>query len=90
MELNDLMACDSFDVMDRVSEICLPTRVICGSDDVMTPVKYSHFLANSIEGATESIISGGSHFVHMEKYQKVNEEIEDFLTGFKTPGRRAA
>ena len=40
VELNDLMACDRFDLMDCVGDIKLPTRVICGSDDVMTPVKY--------------------------------------------------
>ena len=90
VELNDLVACDNFDMMDCVGEIKLPTRVICGSDDVMTPVKYSDFLTNSIEGASQSVIPGGSHFVHMEKFQKVNEEIEDFLATFKAPSRRAS
>ncbi len=90
VEFNDLTACNSFDVMERVGEITLPTKIICGSDDVMTPVKYSNFLANSIDGASEAIIPGGSHFVHMEKYQKVNEQIEDFLSTFKASSRRAA
>ncbi len=83
VELNDLRACDGFDMMESVGEIKLPTRVICGSDDAMTPVKYSQFLANSIDGASQSIIPGGSHFVHMEKYQAVNLEIEDFVGSFK-------
>ena len=90
VEFNDLSACNEFDMMDRVGEITLPTKVICGSDDVMTPVKYSNFLTNNIAGATEAIIPGGSHFVHMEKYQKVNEQIEDFLSTFKVSSRRAA
>ncbi len=90
VELNDLMACDSFDMMDRVGDIKLPTRVICGSDDVMTPVKYSDYLTSSITDASQSIIPGGTHFVHMEKFQKVNEEIEDFLATFKAPGKRAS
>lgn len=90
VELNDLMACDNFDMMDSVNKIKLPTRVICGSDDVMTPVKYSEYLTNNIEDATQAIIPGGSHFAHMEKYQKVNEEIEDFLETFKPPTRRVA
>ncbi len=88
VELNDFTACDNFDVMDSVNEIKLPTRVICGSDDVMTPVKYSRYLTNSIQGATQAIIPGGSHFAHMEKYQQVNEEIEDFLATFKSPERQ--
>ena len=90
VELNDLMACDSFDMMECVSEINLPTRVICGSEDVMTPVKYSDFLTNNIQGAVQSIIPGGGHFAHMEKFQQVNEEIEDFLATFKSSERRAA
>ena len=90
VELNDLMACDTFDVMDSVNQIKLPTRVICGSDDVMTPVRYSEYLTNNIEGASQCIIPGSGHFVHMEKYQRVNEEIEDFLATFKVSERRAA
>ena len=89
VELNDLIACDSFDMMDCVGDIELPTRVICGSDDVMTPVKYSDYLTSSIRGASQSVISGGSHFVHMEKFQKVNEEIEDFLAEFRESAKRA-
>ena len=34
VEFNDLTACNSFDVMERVGEITLPTKIICGSDDV--------------------------------------------------------
>ena len=83
VELNDLMACDNFDVMGSITQIKLPTRVICGSEDVMTPVKYSNYLTNNIEGSSQCIVPGGSHFVHMEKYQRVNEEIEDFLATFK-------
>jgi len=83
VELNDLMACDAFDIMDGVDQIELPTRVICGSDDVMTPVKYSQFLASSIKGASQSVIPGGSHFVQLEQHQRVNAEIEDFLASLK-------
>ena len=83
VELNDLMACNQFDMMDRVGEIKLPTRVLCGSEDVVTPVKYSQFLSHSIDGATQTVIPGGTHFAHMEKYQMVNEEIENFLSSIK-------
>ena len=90
VELNDLEACDKFDIMNCVRDIKLPTRIICGSNDVMTPVKYSEYLTSSIEGASQAIIPGGTHFVHMEKYQKVNEEIEDFLATFKESSRRSS
>ena len=79
VELNDLQACDRFDVMGQVNEIKLPTQVLCGSEDVMTPVKYSDYLAQEINHAREEIIPGGSHYVQLEKYQQVNEQIERFM-----------
>ena len=83
MDLNDLKACDRFDVMDEVKNISLPTQVVCGSEDVMTPVKYSDYLAGNIKNAREEIIPGGSHFVQLEKYQQVNEQIERFMATLK-------
>ena len=90
VEFNDLSACDRFDLMDRVGEIKLSTHVICGGDDMMTPTKYSEYLANSIEGASQAIIPGGSHFVHMEQFQAVNQEIEEFLSTLKDSSKQYA
>ena len=45
----------------------------------MTPVKYTKYLANRIEGATEVIIDEASHWVHIEKPNEVNQAIERFL-----------
>jgi pimeloyl-ACP methyl ester carboxylesterase len=83
VELNDLMACDRFDVMEQVQDITLPAQVICGSEDAMTPVKYADYLAENIDGARKAIIPDGTHFVQMEKYQQVNEVIEGFLASLK-------
>ncbi len=77
--LNDFLCCDKFDVMDKVHTIKLPTLVICGSQDNLTPVKYAHYLTDKIEGATELIIEGGSHWMHLEKPKEVNQAIETFL-----------
>ena len=79
VELNDLRACDRFDVMEKIENIQMPTQVICGSNDIMTPVKYTDYMAQKITGAREEVIEGGSHFVQLEKYQLVNEQIEKFL-----------
>jgi pimeloyl-ACP methyl ester carboxylesterase len=83
VELNDFQACDNFDIMDEVHNIHLPTQVVCGSDDIMTPVKYSDYLGSKIEESDVQVISGGSHYVQLEKYQKVNEQIERFLGSLK-------
>ena len=83
VELNDLLACDDFDVMDQLGKIDLPTLVLCGSEDVMTPVKYADYLTEHMQNARETVIEGGTHFVQMEKFKKVNEEIEHFMASLK-------
>ena len=77
--LNDMLCCDKFDIMDRVHEIKLPTLVLCGREDIMTPPKYTKYLAGKIEGAREVIIEGGTHMVFAEQPELVNQAIEDFL-----------
>ena len=79
VQRNDLLCCDRFDVMDRVHETSLPTQVICGSEDVMTPVKYSDYLADRIAGARKTIFQGASHYVLVERPQQVNNAIESFV-----------
>ncbi len=80
--LNDMLCCDRFDIMDQVHEIKPPTLAICGSEDIMTPPKYTKFLASKIEGARYVIIEGGTHMVFAEQPEVVNKAIEDFLDSF--------
>jgi pimeloyl-ACP methyl ester carboxylesterase len=77
--LNDLLACDRFDLMAEVHNIKLPTLVIGGSEDDLTPVKYAHYLTSQIKGAREVIVPGASHWVLTEKPKEVNQAIESFL-----------
>ena len=79
VQLNDLQCCDKFDIMNEVGQIKVPTLVICGTEDQMTPVKYSQFLADKISGSRLVIIEGGTHYVFMEKPDEVNTAIEDFV-----------
>lgn len=77
--LNDMKACDKFDVMDRLGSLNLPMLAVCGDQDVMTPPKYSTFLSDAIAGARTVIIPGGTHFVFAEKPSEVNQAIDEFL-----------
>ena len=94
VEHNDLMACDRFDVMEEIESIQLPTQIICGKDDGMTPVRYSEYLSQRIPGSKKVIIGGAQHFVQLQQYRQVNLAIEKFvkrLPGSQTrPQRRTA
>jgi pimeloyl-ACP methyl ester carboxylesterase len=75
----DFAACDRFDIMDRVGTIQVPTIVICGGDDVMTPPKYARFLAEKIKGARLEIIDGAGHMVMIEQPDEFNSRVMNFL-----------
>lgn len=75
----DLSACNEFDVMGRINEITIPTCVIVGEDDRLTPVKYSQFLQSGIVGARLYVVPAAGHLVMMEKPQEFNQILENFL-----------
>jgi len=77
--LNDMKACDQFDVMERIGALNLPVLAVCGDQDIMTPPKYSTYLADNMPHAKAVIIPGGTHFVFAEKPNEVNQAIETFL-----------
>lgn len=75
----DLAACNTFDCMVRLHEISLPTLIICGADDRMTPVKYSQFLYDHMKGATLCVIPNAGHYVMREQPEQVNQAIREWL-----------
>ena len=85
--IGDFMACDAFDVMDRVGAIRLPALAICGEDDQLTPPKYAEFLATKIPGARLLLVEKAGHFVQLEQPEIVNAGIREFLRTLSPRGR---
>ena len=77
--LADFRACDDFDRMDDISEIKKPALVLCGSEDSMTPAKYSQYLAEKLQRATLRIVDKAGHMAMVEKPFEVNASILKFL-----------
>jgi pimeloyl-ACP methyl ester carboxylesterase len=75
----DLSACNNFDVMDRLHEIQCPCLIICGSDDQLTPPKYSRFMQERLPQSEVVVIEGAGHMVMLEKPDQVNEAITKFI-----------
>jgi pimeloyl-ACP methyl ester carboxylesterase len=75
----DFLACDRFDTMNEVEKIDLPTLVLCGAEDELTPVKYSQFLHSRIRHSKIEILPNAGHMVMMESSQAFNEEIREFI-----------
>ncbi|HIC95775.1 TPA: alpha/beta hydrolase [Candidatus Bipolaricaulota bacterium] len=79
--LRDLESCDSFDVMGELVRIEVPTLVLCGSEDRLTPLKYSEYLRDHIPGATLKVIEGAGHMVMLEEPEQLNQALREFLIG---------
>ena len=77
--LNDMRACNDFDIMTRITEITLPAFAIVGTDDVMTPPKYSTFLAAQLPRCTMQEVRGATHWGYAEQPEVYNAAIARFV-----------
>jgi pimeloyl-ACP methyl ester carboxylesterase len=75
----DFSACEQFDIMEEVGGINIPTLIICGDQDALTPVKYSRYLAERISGSRLEVIEGAGHMVMLERPEQFNKKMEAFL-----------
>ncbi len=77
--LGDFRACDSFDMVEKLSLIDVPVLVITANDDKLTPFKYGTFLEKNIKNAKLVNIKEAGHLSPIEKPKEVNKAIRDFL-----------
>jgi len=75
----DLLACDDFDVMERLGGITLPALVLCGTEDKLTPLLYSKTLAARIPGAALQTVDRAGHMVMLEEPRRVAGALGVFL-----------
>jgi pimeloyl-ACP methyl ester carboxylesterase len=75
----DLKACDGFDVRSQLQDISLPTLLICGREDRLTPPKYSQFLSEKLTEATLCVVPDAGHYVMREQSEVVNRVIEEWM-----------
>ncbi len=84
--LGDFLACNEFNVIEQLEKINLPTLIICGVEDKMTPPKFSELLHAGIAKSTLHILDHAGHMVMLEQPDVVAELLKFFLGGI--PSRR--
>ncbi|GAB4192671.1 MAG: alpha/beta hydrolase [Coleofasciculaceae cyanobacterium] len=67
------------DTSDRITHIHCPTLVMVGKEDLITPVKFSQQLAQSIPNAELVILEQGGHALMVESADTVANVMLDFL-----------
>ena len=66
-------------VMDRLSEIRVPTLVMAGRDDFIFPPEHKRELADGIPKARLQIIEQAGHNPHLEQPADVMRAIRNFI-----------
>ncbi len=69
------------DQRERVAAIAVPTLVIVGEEDRITPPALSRELAQAIAGAKLQVIAGAGHLANIEQPAAFNRIVEQFVEG---------
>jgi pimeloyl-ACP methyl ester carboxylesterase len=75
----DYLACDAFDRMNDLGAIRTPTLVVGALQDLMTPPKYSYYLAEHIPGARLVMVPDAGHMLPVEAPDELAQAIREFL-----------
>lgn len=71
----------NFDVTDCLTRVKASTLLIWGSEDTETPLWMGRKMEQAIPDAGLVVLTGGSHFVYLEKLQEFLRIVKHFLLG---------
>ncbi len=74
---------DRCETCSMLKEISVPTRIICGREDKVTPLFQSEVMRSEIAGATLHVIEHAGHVANLEKPNKFNKILLDFVNTYK-------
>jgi pimeloyl-ACP methyl ester carboxylesterase len=78
VRLTDLLASRTFDGRPLLPSIRVPTLVVAGADDAITPVAQSKELAAGIAGAQLEVLAQAGHQAPLEQSERFNELVAGF------------
>ena len=73
---NDYLACNEFDVRERLGEIAVPTLVLAADTDKMLPLSQAEFLVDNIPFAKLVVLENAGHMFTLEQPDKVVEVVQ--------------
>lgn len=74
----EAMACRP-DMREKLPQIVVPTLVLCGEQDAISPPEEMRALAAAIPNARFDLVSGAGHMSPMENPDHVNAQLRRFL-----------
>lgn len=69
------------DSRDLLAGVTVPTLIMCGRDDQLTPVELSEEMAKAVSGATLRIVEQCGHLPALERPEECGAAMRDWLEG---------
>ncbi|MFY9174755.1 MAG: alpha/beta hydrolase [Peptococcia bacterium] len=69
----------SVTMTDELAKIECPALIICGSEDILKPYKFSKIIADNIPNSEFLIIPDSGHVTIFEKYEALNSALLGFI-----------
>ncbi len=71
---------EHLETCSSLSKISIPTLIICGREDQVTPLAQSEFMNKNIKGSILHIIDNAGHVSNLEQPKEFNKYLGEFLT----------
>ncbi len=79
-----ILSLGTFDARQAIALIRIPTLIIVGAEDKITPPAESELMQQLIPDSQLAIIKGAAHFPMLEQPQAFNEQLFKFLQSIST------
>lgn len=84
----DFLACNRFDLRAKLSTLDVPTLVIAGRLDRMTPLRFSESLVDGLPQAQLFTLEETGHFAMLERPESIKPLMANFLRELASPAAR--
>jgi 3-oxoadipate enol-lactonase len=78
------------DLTKDLPNVRIPTLVVGGTNDILTPPFEARRIANLIPGARLELMRGGGHMLMLEQREDLDNLIADFAREVQAKNRRTA
>ncbi len=69
-----------WETCSSLKEISVPVLILCGKEDVVTPVAQSDFMSKNISNSVFKIIASAGHMSNLEQPQQFNDQLLSFIS----------
>jgi pimeloyl-ACP methyl ester carboxylesterase len=81
--VQDFHAAQAMDLTRQATELDVPTLILCGSRDRLTPPTLSEHLGRLIPRSRLSLVEGAGHMLLLEAPERLNQEILTFAASLR-------